>query len=127
MALTSALELNAKVKNPVHKGQMLQKCASCSTLSEDQWTYLTESFTKRSAYRNRSGSKDDSFEEQDTDEPVFTGKDLSHMDTLLDLEPEPSSSSTLVTGISPLTNLLAPHLSSSHIQYLGNFCFFMTC
>ena len=73
-----------------------------------------ESFAKRSAYRNSSISQGDSFEEQDTDEPVFTSKDLSHVDdTLLHHELEPSGSSAPVTGISPLTSLPASLPASS--------------
>ena len=83
-------------------------------LSEEQWTHLRENFAKRSAYRSRTRSRDNSFEEFDTDEPVCTGEDLSQVDdTILDLEPEQSSSSAPVTGISPLTSLRAPLPGSS--------------
>ena len=91
------------------QGADVTQCAACSALSEEQWTHLRENFAKRSAYRSYTGSQGDSFEEQDVDEPVCTGEDLSHVDdTLLDLEPEVSGSSATVTGISPLTSLPAP-------------------
>ena len=49
----------------------------------------------------KTGSRDNSFEEFDTDEQVFTDEDLSRVDnTILDLEPEQSGTSAPVTGIS---------------------------
>ena len=100
------------------QGADVTHCAACSALSEEQWTHLRENFAKRSAYRSRTGSQGDSFEEQDVDEPVCTGEDLSRVDdTLLDLEPESSGSAAPVTGISPLTNLPASlPASSQNIQ-----------
>ena len=73
---------------------------------------------KRSAHRSHTGSQGDSFEEQDVEELVFTGEDLSCVDdTLLDLEPKSSGSSAPVTSISPLTSLPAPlPASSQNIQ-----------
>ena len=74
------------------QGANVNQCTPCAALSEEQWTHLRENFAKRSAYRSRTGSRDNSFEEFDADEPVFTGEDLSRVDdTILDLEPEQSS------------------------------------
>ena len=116
----SCFSCRAKCKglDPCAQGADVTQCAACSALSEEQWTHLRENFAKRSAYRSRTGSQGDSFEEQDVDEPVCTGEDLSRMDdTLLDLEPESSGSSAPVTGISPLTSLLASlPASSENIQ-----------
>ena len=96
------------------QGADVTQCAACSALSKEQWTHLRENFAKRDAYRSNTGSQGDSFEEQDIDEVVCTGEDLSRVDdTLLDLEPESSSSSAPVTGISPLTSLPAPLPASS--------------
>ena len=109
--------------DPCAQGADVTQCAACSALSEEQWTHLRENFAKRSAYRSHTGSQGDSFEEQDVDEPVCTGEDLSRVDdTLLDLEPEPESSgsSAPVTGISSLTSLPAPlPASSQNIQSIS--------
>ena len=65
------------------------QCAACSALTEEQWSHLRENFAKRSAYRQRTGSQGDSFEELETEDPVQTGEDFSWVDnTPLDLEPE---------------------------------------
>ena len=103
-----------KGQDPCAQGANVSQCTPCAALSEGQWTHLRENFAKRSAYRSRTGSRDNSFEEFDTDEPVFTGKDLSRVDdTILDLEPEQSGTSAPVTGISPVTSLPAPLPGSS--------------
>ena len=103
-----------KGQDPCAQGANVNQCAPCAALSEEQWTHLRENFAKRSAYRSRTGSRDNSFQEFDTDEPVFTGEDLSRVDdTILDLEPEQSGTSAPVTGISPLTSLPAPLPGSS--------------
>ena len=114
MILASAVESCVRVKTPVHKGTDVNQCIPCAALSEEQWTHLMENFAKTSAYRNRTGFQENSFEDLDTNEPVFTGKDLSRLDdTIHDLEPEHSSSTAPVTNISPLTSLQAPHPGSS--------------
>ena len=80
----------------------------CASLTEEQWSHLRESFAKRSAYRHKTSSQGDSFEEPETEELVLTGEDFSWVDdTLLDLEPEDSGTSAPLTSISPLTSLLA--------------------
>ena len=80
-----------KGQEPYAQGAVHSVLCVCSTLVE-QWTHLRENFVKRTAYRYHSGPQGDSFEElETTDEPVFTGKYLSHVDNmLLDLEPEDS-------------------------------------
>ena len=71
----------------------------------EQWSHIRESFAKRSAYRQKTGSQGDSFEESETEEPVITGEDFSWVDdTLLDLEPKDTGTSAPLTGISPLTS-----------------------
>ena len=106
--------VKCKGQDPCTQGANVNQCAPCAALSEEQWTHLRENFAKRSAYRSRTGSQDNSFEKFDTDEPVFTGEDLSRVDdTILDLEPEQSGTSAPVTGISPLTSLPAPLPGSS--------------
>ena len=105
---------NCKGQDPCAQRANVDQCAPCAALCEEQWTHLRENFAKRSAYRSRTGSRDNSFEEFDTDEPVFTGEDLSQVDdTILDLEPEQSGSTAPVTGISPLKSLPAPLPGSS--------------
>ena len=85
------------------------QCSACSALAEEQWSHLRENFAKGSAYRQRTGSQGDSFEEPEAEDPAQTGEDLSRVDdTLLDLEPEDTSISAPLAGISPLTSLLAP-------------------
>ena len=96
----SCFGCRAKCKglDPCVQGADVTHCAACS-LSEEQWTHLRENFAKRSAYRSHTGSQGDSFEEQDVDEPVCTGEDLSCVDdTLLDLQLKSSGSSAPVTG-----------------------------
>ena len=89
-----------KEQEPCAQGAKVNQCATCSTLSDQQWTHLRESFAKRSSYRHRTGSH----EPETDEEPVFTGEDLGQVDnTLLDLEPEQTSNMAPVTGISPLT------------------------
>ena len=69
--------------------------------SEEQWSHLLETFAKRSAYRNHSGSQDDIVELEE--ELVFTGDELPQVYcTLLDLEPEQTGNIAPITGISPL-------------------------
>ena len=112
----SCFGCGAKCKglDPCAQGADVAQCAACSALSEEQWTHLRENLAKRSAYRSHTGSQGDSFEEQDVDELVCTGEDLSCVDyTLLDLEPEVSSSSAPVTDISSLTSLPAQLPASS--------------
>ena len=65
-----------KGQDPCAQGANVKQCAPFAALSEEQWTHLRENFAKRSAYRSRTGSRDNSFEEFDTDEPVFTCEDL---------------------------------------------------
>ena len=85
------------------------QCAACSALTEEQWSHLRENFAKRSAYRQRTGSQGDPFEEPETEDPAQTGEDLSRVDgTLLDLEPEETGTGAPLAGISPLTSLPAP-------------------
>ena len=113
-----------KGQDPYAQGANVDQCAPCAALSGKQWTHLRENFAKRSAYRSRTSSRDNSFEELDTDKPVFTDKDLSRVDdTILDLEPEQSSSTAPVTGISPLTSLPAP-LLGIFTGYPGNLCYY---
>ena len=83
------------------------QCSVCASLTEEQWSHLRENFAKRSAYRYKTGSQGNSFEEPETEEPALTGEDFSRVDTLLDLEPEDSGDSAPHTGISPLTSLPA--------------------
>ena len=78
----------------------------CASLTEKQWSHLRENFAKRSAYRHRTGSQGDSFEEPETEEPAWTGEDFSRVDnTLLDLKLKDSGTSAPLTSISPLTSL----------------------
>ena len=96
------------------QGTYTTQCSACATLTEEQCTHLMENFAKRSTYRHKSDSQGDSFEEPETDEPVFTDEDLSWVDdTLLDLEQEDSSTNAPLTGISPLTSLPAPLLAQN--------------
>ena len=84
-----------KGQDPCAKGAKIDQCAACSALTEEQWIHLRECFSKRSSYRQRAGSHDESLEPED-EEPVFTGEDLGQVDdTLLDLDAP-------VSGISPL-------------------------
>ena len=83
----------------------MNQCASSSTLSDEQWTHLRESFARRSSYCNHTGSQDDNIEPETEDEPVFTGEELSQVDnTVLELEPEQFGNIAPVTVISPLAN-----------------------
>ena len=83
----------------------MNQSAVCFTLSKEQWSHLRENSAKRSAYRNRSSSEDDSLEPETKDESVLTGEELSQADdTLLDLEPEQTGNSAPVTGISSFAN-----------------------
>ena len=96
-----------KRQDPCVQGADTTQCSACAT--EEQWSHLRENFAKRSAYRHKTGSQGDLFEEPETEEPALTGEDFSQMDdTLLDLEPEDTSTSAPLTGISPLTSLPAP-------------------
>ena len=93
-----------KGQDPCAQGAKVNQCAACSTLSDQQWTHLRESFAKRFSYRHRTGSHEDNVEPETDEEPVFTGEDLGQVDdTLLDLEPEQTGNMAPVTGISPLT------------------------
>ena len=90
-----------KGQDPCAQGADSTQCAACASLSQDQWAQLRETFAKRSAYRNRSGSQTETQEE--SGEPVFSGADLSQVDdSILDI-PETSTGTDLpVTGIFPL-------------------------
>ena len=88
-----------------NKGLNVNQCVPCAALSEEQWTHLRDNFAKRSAYRSRTGSRENLFEEFDTDESVFTGENLSRVDD--------TGSTAPVTGISPLKSLPAPLPGSS--------------
>ena len=91
-----------KGQDPCAKGAKIDQCAACSALTEEQWIHLRECFSKRSSYRQRAGSHDESLEPED-EEPVFTGEDLGQVDdTLLDLDAEQTGNIAPVTGISPL-------------------------
>ena len=94
----SCFGCRAKCKglDPCAQGADTMQCSACASLTEEQWSHLRENFAKRSAYRHRTGSQGDSFEELETED-----------DTLLDLEPEDSGTSAPLTGISPLTSLPA--------------------
>ena len=98
-----------KGQDPCAQGADTTQCSACATLTEEQWSHLRENFAKRSAYRDKTGLQGDSFEEPETEEPALTGDDFSRVDdTLLDLEPEDTSTSAPLTDISPLTSLPAP-------------------
>ena len=101
--------VKCKGQDPCARGANTMHCSACAALTEEQWAHLRENFAMRSAYRHKSGSQGGSFEEPETDNSVFTGEDLSQVDnTLLDLEPEDSSTNAPLTSISPLTSLPAP-------------------
>ena len=105
----SCFGCRAKCKglDPCAQGADTTQCSACASLTEEQLSHVRENFAKRSAYRHKTGSQGYSFEEPET-EPAPTGEDLSQVDdTLLDLEPEDSSTSAPLTGISPLTSLPA--------------------
>ena len=107
----SCFGCRAKCKelDPCAQGANTTQCSACSALTEEQWSHLKENFAKRSAYRQRTGSQGDSFEELETEDPGQTREDLSREDDmLLDLEPEDTSSCATLAGISPLTSLPAP-------------------
>ena len=98
-----------KGQDPCAQGADTTQCSACATLTEEQWSHLRESFAKRSAYRQKTGSQGDSFEEPETEEPATTSEDFSRVDdTLLDLESEDTGTSAPLTGICPLTSLPAP-------------------
>ena len=106
----SCFGCRAKCKglDPCAQGADNTQCSACALLTEEQWSHLRENFAKRSAYRHKTGSQGDSFEEPETEKPALTGEDFSRVDdTLLDLEPEDSGTSAPLTGISPLTSLPA--------------------
>ena len=95
--------------DPCAQGAKTTQCAACSALTEEQWSHLRENFAKRSAYRQRTGSQGDSFEEPETEDLAQTGEDFSRVDdTLLDLEPEETGTGAPLAGISPLRSLPAP-------------------
>ena len=90
------------------QGAKVTQCSACSALTEEQWSHLRENFAKRSAYRQRTGSQGDSFEEPETEDPSQSGEDLSRVDdTLLDLELEDTGANQPIAGIIPLTSLPA--------------------
>ena len=98
-----------KGQDPCAQGANTVQCSACSTLTEEQWSHLREKVVKRSAYRQRTGSQGDSFEELETEDLAQTGEDLSRVDDmLLDLELEDTGASAPLASISPLTSLLAP-------------------
>ena len=106
----SCFGCRAKCKglDPCAQGADTTQCSACASLTEEQWSHLRENFAKRSAYRHKTSSQGDSFEEPETEEPALTGEDFSQVDdTLLDLEPEDSGTGAPLTGISPLTSLPA--------------------
>ena len=106
----SCFGCRAKCKglDPCAQGADTTQCSACASPTEEQWSHLRENFAKRSAYRHKTGSQGDSFEEPETEEAALTGEDFSRVDdTLLDLEPEDSGTSAPLTGISPLTSLPA--------------------
>ena len=108
---SSCFGCRAKCKglDPCAQGAKTTQCAACSALTEEQWSHLRQNFAKRSAYRQRTSSQDDSFEEPEKEDPAQTGEDLSWVDdTLLDLEPEETGTSAPLASISPLTSLPAP-------------------
>ena len=107
---SSCFGCRAKCKglDPCAQGAQVTQCSACSALTEEQWSHLRENFAKRSAYRQRTGSQGDSFEEPETEDRAQTGEDLSRVDdTLLDLEPEDTSTDQPIASISPLTSLPA--------------------
>ena len=104
---SSCFGCRAKCKglDPCAQGAKTTQCAACSALTEEQWSHLRENFAKR----QRTGSQGSSFEEPETEDPAQTGEDLSRVDdTLLDLEPEETSTGAPLAGNSPLTSLPAP-------------------
>ena len=108
---SSCFGCRAKCKglDPCTQGAKTTQCAACSALTEEQWSHLRENFAKRSAYRQKTGSQGDSFEEPETEDPAQTSEDLSRVDdTLLDLEPEETGTGAPFAGITPLTSLPAP-------------------
>ena len=109
MVIAPALAVECKGQDPCAQGANTTQCSACSALTEEQWSHLRESFAKKSAYRQKTGSQGDSFEEPETEEPAMTGEDFSRLgDTLLDLELEDTGTSAPLIGISPLTSLPAP-------------------
>ena len=64
-----------KGQDPCAQGASVSQCVSCSTLSEEQWIHLRESFAQRCLYR--AGSKDDNDAPNKEEEPVFTDEDFS--------------------------------------------------
>ena len=59
-----------KGQDPCAQGTNTAQYSACSALTEEQWSHLRENFAKRSAYRQRTSSQDDSFEEPETEDPV---------------------------------------------------------
>ena len=115
---SSCFGCRAKCKglDPCAQGAKVTQCSACSALTEEQWSHLRENFAKRSAYRQRTGSQGDSFEELETEDPAQTSEDLSQVgDTLLDLEPEDTSTDQPIAGISPPTSLPAS-LPAQNVQ-----------
>ena len=72
-----------KGQDPCAQGANTTPCSACSALTEEQWSHLRENFDKRSAYRQRTSSQDDSFEEPETEDPAQSGEDLSLVDDTL--------------------------------------------
>ena len=111
-----------KGQDPCAQGVNTTHCSAYSAMTEEQWSHLRESFAKRSAYRQKTGSQGDSFEELETEEQAMTGEDFSWVDnTLLDLEPEDTGTSAPLTGISPLTSLPS---STTRAECPGDFFYY---
>ena len=114
-----ACRAKCKGQDPCAQGAKVNQCAACSTLSEQQWTHLRESFAKRSSYHHCTGSHDDNLELETDEELVFTSEELGQVDdTLLDLEPEQIGNIAPVTGISPLNTQTSS--ASLPMSFLAN-------
>ena len=103
IALALAVELSVRGKTPVHR-KLIPRSALLVQHLQRSSGLISGRTLQRGTYRHKSGSQGDSFEE-----PALTGEDFSRVDdTLLDLEPEDSSTNAPLTGISPLRSLPAP-------------------
>ena len=120
----SCFSCRAKCKgqDPCAQGADTTQCSACASLTEEQWSHLRESFAKRSAYRHKTGSQGDSFEELEKKELVLTVEDFSRVDdTLLDLEPEDSGTShwhhlTSLPAALPAQNVLVTSFTMGLVQ-----------
>ena len=103
IALALAVELSVRGKTPVYR-ELIPRSALLVQHLQRNSGLISRRTLQRGTYRHKSGSQGDSFEE-----PALTSEDFSQVDdTLLDLEPEDSSTNAPLTGISPLTSLPAP-------------------